>query len=115
MRHIFPDTVNVCDNEIVQVFNKKNFIAKDANRPANDLHEGIIQDLTINSGRKCGLILQGNTISLNFKAYEALKAGENESIVASYSLLQNNGAEIPQTACFTVMGTEQDPVLLRIL
>jgi len=80
---------------------------------AND--SGAIKDLCISSGREAGLTLRNNVIQLNTEAYNSLAAGESEHIVASYNLVESNGAEIPKTACFTVTGTDQDPVITRIL
>lgn len=115
MNYIFRSITGIFSHALPQRIANDRSSLNDIEKNNSNIRDDIIIDLKISSGHAGALVLCDNVITLNHTAYKSLGAGESENIIASYSLIESNGAEIPQTACFTVIGTHDVPIITRTL
>ncbi|MDB2384274.1 Ig-like domain-containing protein, partial [Endozoicomonas sp.] len=96
-------------------------VSEDSSQIQVDLLEGasdvddsdtlIIQEgsVTLVSGDASGVVIAGNTLTLNLEPYQYLKVGETNPIEYSYTIEDGNGGFVSQTAMITVTGSNDGP------
>ena len=70
-----------------------------------------ISGLTLISGDAIGVIVSGNSLSVDPGVYDSLGVGETEVISYSYNVTDGNGGIVPQTATITIVGTNDGPAI----
>src|SRR5690606_33096524 len=70
-----------------------------------------ISGLTLTGGNASGVTLNGSSLDINPNAYNALAAGEIETVTYSYTIEDGNGGSVAQTATITITGTNDAPTV----
>ncbi|MEE9422685.1 MAG: retention module-containing protein, partial [Gammaproteobacteria bacterium] len=73
-----------------------------------------IANLNLTGGDASGVVLMGNSLSVDPSIYKSLAAGETEVITYSYDVIDNQGGVTPQTATITIVGTNNVPVVTDV-
>lgn len=69
-----------------------------------------VTSLVLISGDGSGIVLDGNSLSVDPSAYSALTQGQSEIVVFSYLVDDGNGGQISQTATVTINGIDVLPL-----
>ena len=70
-----------------------------------------VSNLSLVSGDGGGVTVNGDSLDINPGAYNALAAGETETITYSYDVTDANGSSTAQTAVITVTGANDAPIV----
>ena len=71
-----------------------------------------VSDFTVVSGNAAGLVQNGSTLTFDPSAYSSLLAGQSETIIVAYDILDGNGGVVQQTATITVNGEGAAPMIV---
>jgi VCBS repeat-containing protein len=79
-------------------------------------HDAVLSVVDV-SGLTAGLSLSGSTLTVDptDAAFQSLKLGESQQIVVSYSVSDEHGAKVAQTATITITGTNDVPTVVAAL
>ena len=70
-----------------------------------------VSGLTVTGGDDSGVMVSGNSLSVDPTAYNSLAVGESEVITYSYNVIDGNGGAVAQTATVTITGTNDAPTI----
>ncbi|MBT5083344.1 MAG: cadherin-like domain-containing protein, partial [Rhodospirillaceae bacterium] len=68
-----------------------------------------IDNLTLTEGNDAGVTINGNSLQIDPRAYNALAVGESEVITYSYDVVDGNEGSVSQTAMITITGKNDGP------
>ncbi len=74
-----------------------------------------VDALTLASGDASGVTFGTNSLTIDPSAYNHLAAGESETIVYSFNVVDGNGGSVPQTATITVTGANDGPSVAGVI
>ena len=74
-----------------------------------------VAGLTLDSGDASGVTVGTNSLTIDPSAYNHLAAGESETIVYSFSVVDGNGGTVSQTATITVTGANDGPSVAGVI
>ncbi|WP_412553704.1 tandem-95 repeat protein [Shimia sp. MIT1388] len=86
-----------------------NLLANASDVDASDVLN--VDNLVLTGGDASGITVNGNSLSLDPSAYDALAAGEIETITYSYNVIDGEGGVVATTATITVTGANDAPVV----
>lgn len=70
-----------------------------------------VSNLVPAQGDAKGITVNGNSLSVDPKAYSSLAVGDREVITYSYDIIDGNGGSITQTAKVTITGVNDEPTI----
>jgi VCBS repeat-containing protein len=80
---------------------------------ANDDDDGAVlsvQNLVLTGGDDAGVTVNGNSLDLDPNAYNSLAVSETEVLTYSYTVVDEHGALVAQSATITIQGVNDAPV-----
>jgi VCBS repeat-containing protein len=80
---------------------------------ASDVDQGYVLHVANVSALPAGVSLNGNTLTVNPKdaAFQSLNVNESKVITVTYSVVDDKGAAVAQTATVTITGTNDAPTV----
>ena len=108
------DAPTVSQDVVVTATEDDAAFAVDLLAGATDVDAGAIlsvDSLVLTSGDGAGVVINGNTIEIDPNAYNHLAVGESEVLTYEYSVVDEHGASVVQTATITITGENDGPVV----
>ncbi|MFM5932398.1 MAG: VCBS domain-containing protein [Novosphingobium sp.] len=84
---------------------------------AADVDHGAVLSVANVTGLVPGVTVSGTTLTVDpaHSGFQALKAGEIQTVVVSYNVVDEHGLGVPQTATITITGTNDRPTVAAAL